>query len=275
MVSDRNESLELRLARLAEDHRRLFAELVSAEERYRRLARAVWQVEEAERRRLSRDLHDGLGQTLTALKHLLSRTAATARREGAPAPLAERLDEACEIAASALADAREMSRLLRPPMLDDLGLVPALRWLARSLGEGAGLTVELVVEPPEAEERRLAEEMETLVFRAVQETLTNALKHSGTGDARVALTVGSSDLRVEISDSGAGFDPDATLAGADVGVGLRGLRDRVALFGGHCRVVSAPGEGTEVLIRVPLPEDGRSDGGRPGGQRSGGQRPES
>lgn len=249
------ESLESRLARLAEDHRRLFAELVSSEKRHRRLARTVWQVEEAERRRLSRELHDGLGQTLTALKHLLSRLADRARREGAPEPLGEGLDQATEIASSALADAREMSRLLRPPVLDDLGLAAALRWLARSMAERAGLEVELQVEPPEAEGRRFDEGLETLVFRAVQESLTNVLKHAGAGRARVRLEMGAAAVRVSVTDAGAGFDPGTTLASSVEGVGLKGLRDRVALFGGRCRVISAPGEGTEIEIRVPLDGD--------------------
>lgn len=246
--------LASRLERLAEDHRRLFGELVAAEGRYRRLARAVWQVEEAERRRLSREVHDGLGQTLTALKHLLARLAEAARRDGGGD--AERLDQAVEIASGALADARELSRLLRPPMLDDLGPVAALRWLARSLGEGTGLEVDLRVEPPDAEERRFDSELETLVFRAVQESLTNVLKHAATPRARVDLVLGEDAVGVTVRDAGAGFDPDATLGEAADGVGLRGLRDRVALFGGRCRITSLPGRGCEVHLWVPLAESG-------------------
>ena len=246
------DSLVARLERLAEDHRRLFGELVAAERRYRRLARAVWQVEEDERRRLSREVHDGLGQTLTALKHLLSRLAGAAHRGAGPD--AERLDQAVEIASSALADTRELSRLLRPPMLDDLGPVAAVRWLARSLAEGTGLEVELRVMPPEAEEQRFDPELETLVFRAVQESLTNVLKHAGTRRARVDLAVAGDAVRLTVSDAGAGFDPDATLEGGADGVGLRGLRDRVALFGGRCRITSVPGRGSEVDLWVPLGE---------------------
>lgn len=259
------ELLPQRLERLAREQERLFAELRSSERRYRRLARAVWQVEEEERRRLSREVHDGLGQTLTALRHLLERLAVRAEEgsEGAAPELAAGLRRAEGIAAGALADARELSRLLRPPMLDDLGLFPALRWLARNLEESAGLRVDL--ELPAAEEddgapadERLPPELETLVFRAVQEALNNVLKHAEAGRARVEVAVVGPRLRVTVRDAGAGFDPDATLSDANVGAGLRGLQDRVELLGGRCRVASAPGRGTEVTLDLPrtAPEEG-------------------
>ena len=240
--------LTARLERLVEEHERLFRELTAAEQRYRRLARAVWQVEEAERRRLSREVHDGLGQTLTALKHLLSRLFSRARDAGSP--LVTELGDAVEIVTAALSDTRELSRLLRPPLLDDLGLVPALRWLARSLGENAGLTVELAVRGDV--EQRLDPELETVVFRAVQEALTNVLEHASTCAAEVELTIGERELRLIVADDGAGFDPEATLIGGTRGSGLRGLRDRVELFGGDCRVVSAPGRGARVELRLPV-----------------------
>ncbi|HMB53363.1 MAG TPA: sensor histidine kinase [Thermoanaerobaculia bacterium] len=246
--------LTARLERLVREHERLFGELSAAEQRYRRLARAVWQVEEAERRRLSREVHDGLGQTLTALKHLLSRL--FTRSCEADSPLAPDLNDALEIVTAALADARELSRLLRPPMLDDLGLVPALRWLTRSLRENAGLDVDLVlrgeaVEEEDGDAERVEPDLETVVFRAVQEALTNVLKHSASQRAVVELEVGPRQVLLTVADSGTGFDPDATLAASTQGVGLRGLRDRVQLFGGTCRVVSAPGAGTRVELVLP------------------------
>lgn len=247
-----------RLERLAQEQELLFAELRASERRYRRLARAVWQVEEEERRRLSREVHDGLGQTLTALRHLLERLAARAEEgsDGGEADLAGGLRRAEDIAAGALADARALSRLLRPPMLDDLGLFPALRWLARNLEESSGLRVDLELpaapeDDGDARHERLPPELETLVFRAVQETLNNVLKHAGAGRARVEVAVAGPRLRVTVRDAGAGFDPDATLSDANVGSGLRGLQDRVELLGGRCRVVSSPGQGTEVRLDLP------------------------
>ncbi|HEX2164336.1 MAG TPA: sensor histidine kinase [Thermoanaerobaculia bacterium] len=220
----------------------------------------MWNVQEDERRRLARELHDGIGQTLTALKNHLDRLAAKAAESG---PLAADLAAAAETAAGAVRDTRELSRLLRPPVLDDLGLVPALRWLARTFEERTGLAIELTLggelaagdgggaaaEPP----RRLEPELETLVFRVVQEALTNALKHSGARRATVEVAADTDAVRVRVADPGTGFDPDATLdaAPASSGLGLAGMRDRVELFGGRLTLTSAPGRGTRVELSVP------------------------
>jgi signal transduction histidine kinase len=238
-----------RVRHIARENERLFEELLAAEQRYRGLARAVWQVQEEERRRLARDLHDGLGQTLTALKNHLERLAERSAGDGSGEPVTKGLTAAVELAAAALADAREMSRLLRPPILDDLGLVPALRWLARTLEERTGLAV--TVAGAEEHDERLEPELETLVFRAVQEALTNALKHSGSRAAVVELDLGGPTIRVRVADRGAGFDPDETLAGPATGAGLTGMRDRVGLFGGRLTVASSPGLGTEIVLEVP------------------------
>jgi two-component system, NarL family, sensor kinase len=260
-----------RLRRIARENERLFEELLGAERRYRGLARAVWNVQEEERRRLARELHDGIGQTLTALKNHLDHLAGKAAAAGSR--FSEDLAAAAEMAGGAVHDTRELSRLLRPPVLDDLGLVPALRWLVRTLEKRTGLAIELTVggelaadggavaggatEPP----ARLEPDLETLVFRVVQESLTNTLKHSGAQRAAVSLTADAAAVRVRIADAGAGFDPDATLDAvpAATGVGLPGMRDRVELFGGRLTLTSAPGRGTEVELRVPrTPPDGPS-----------------
>ena len=242
-----------RVRRIGRENERLFEELLGAERRYRGLARAVWSVQEEERRRLARELHDGIGQTLTALKNQLERLAGKARETGSR--FADDVAGAAEMAGAAVHDARELSRLLRPPVLDDLGLVPALRWLARTLDERTGLEVRLDVGGDLADDgdgERLAPEIETVVFRVVQEALTNALKHSGARRAEVAVEADAAAVRVRVTDRGAGFDPDATLDGAPVsGVGLTGMRDRVELFGGRLALDSAPGEGTEIRLVVP------------------------
>lgn len=242
-----------RLRRIARENERLFEELLGAERRYRGLARAVWNVQEEERRRLARELHDGIGQTLTALKNHLDHLAGKAAAAGSR--FTEDLAAAAEMAGGAVHDTRELSRLLRPPVLDDLGLVPALRWLVRTLEKRTGLAIELTVgdelaaEPP----ARLEPDLETLVFRVVQESLTNTLKHSGAQRAAVALAADAATVHVRIADAGAGFDPDATLdaAPASSGVGLPGMRDRAELFGGRLTLTSAPGRGTEIQLSVP------------------------
>src|SRR5437588_890788 len=173
--TDPLQELLARVGRVARDSEGLLRQLVGSERRFRALAKAVWQVQEEERRRLARELHDSLGQDLTALKNqleVLTREAGGAAAGG----LAARLAGALEIAARALQDTRELSRLLRPPILDDLGLVPALAWLARTLRESTGLEVRVV---SHGVDDRFAADLEIVVFRVAQEALTNVLKHSG------------------------------------------------------------------------------------------------
>jgi len=242
-----------RVGQVARDSQGLLRELLGSERRFRALAKAVWQVQEEERRRLARELHDGLGQDLTALKNqleLLTREAGGAAAGG----LGARLAGAMEIAARALNDTRELSRLLRPPILDDLGLVPALSWLARTLRESAGLEVRVA---SEGVDDRLASDLEILVFRVAQEALTNVLKHSGAASAAVLLRRRGGWLELEVADTGRGFDAASALdpaRGGTAGSGLRGMRDRLELFGGRLRLTSTPRAGTRLQAAVPLPE---------------------
>jgi two-component system, NarL family, sensor kinase len=258
-----------RVGRVARDSEGLLRQLVGSERRFRALAKSVWQVQEEERRRLARELHDGLGQDLTALKNQLellvrevggggagNAAGKDGLEPGGPAArgLAARLAGAVEIAARALHDTRELSRLLRPPILDDLGLVPALAWLSRTLGESAGLEVRVTSHGVDG---RLDPDLEILVFRVAQEALTNVLKHSGARTADLLLLRHHGWLEIDVADAGRGFDPvqalDSTVDAA--GSGLRGMRDRLELFGGRLRIQSAPGEGTRVHAAVPLPAD--------------------
>jgi len=257
-----------RLRRIHRDNERLFARLVEGEERFRSLARSVWAVQEEERRRVARELHDGLGQTLTALKIRLERLGlrASGRDPAAGAELAADLAATVELAGAALAEARRLAHLLRPQMLDDLGLYPALRWLGRTLGEwtGFGVVLDLVGERPGDPEERLDPEIETLAFRVVQEGLTNAMKHSGAPGASVRVERRDGALRLRVADQGRGLDPARVLRGSEsaVGFGLRGMRDRVELAAGRFELRSRPGEGTELEVELPLnarAQDGESD----------------
>jgi signal transduction histidine kinase len=238
-----------RVREISRENERLFERLVAGERRYRGLARAVWRVQEAERRRLARELHDGIGQTLTALKNHLE---ALTRRAGTAEPaLAADLRESVAVAARALHETRELSRLLRPAVLDDLGLVAALRWLARSVETRTGLAVALSLPEPGA---RLDPELETLVFRVAQEGLNNVEKHARARNAEIDLRVEDGVLRFALRDDGAGFDPAVSRAQelGEGSFGLRGMRDRAELFGGELRVDSRPGAGTSLRIVLPL-----------------------
>lgn len=230
-----------RVERVAEENRRLLQRLEDNEHRFRGLARSVWRVQEEERRHLARELHDGIGQLLVAVKTQLDRLRRQARDES----LQQRLAQALELADHALQDTRVLSRLLRPPVLDDLGLPAALEWLARGLRERGGLEVRVRAELP----GRLAPELETLVFRVAQETVSNTLKHAGARRLELALTLDPDGrLRLEISDDGCGFIPERAFRGE--GLGLRGIRDRAEVFGGRLRIDSAPGAGCRLVLEL-------------------------
>lgn len=235
---------------LTADNQRLLQSVVKSEKRFRTLAKSVWAVQEEERRRLARELHDGIGQTLTALANQLQRIHDDARAMS-NLGLGHRLGDALEITRGALHDTRELSRLLRPTLLDDLGLEAALKWLARTLGERTGLAIEV---HSSFGEQRVAADIETLVYRITQEALTNIIKHSGAKHAQILLTHANATLRLRIHDDGQGFDP-AELSSpekAGMSAGLRGMRDRAELFGGSIVLSSAPGEGTSVQLSLPL-----------------------
>ena len=237
-----------RVRHITRENERLFQRLIEGERRFRSLARAVWKVQEDERRRLARELHDGLGQTLTALTNQLERLQQKLDG-GEPASLTGSV----ETARSALNEVRELSRLLRPPVLDDLGLPAALSWLTRTLEQRTGLRAVLTLE---GLHQRLDPDLETLIFRIVQESLTNVLRHAGVDRAEVGISRIGTLLELRISDAGKGFDPQAVLARGEAadGLGLRGMRDRLELFGGHLEILSSPGHGTLLTAEVPLLE---------------------
>ncbi|MGD9583230.1 MAG: sensor histidine kinase [Lysobacterales bacterium] len=236
------------LRRLRADQDRLFAEMHAGEQHFRQLARSVWRVQEDERRRLARELHDGIGQNLTALRHRLENLAAHAVLD---ADASVQLGTAIDLCRTALDETRSLSRLLRPQILDDLGLEPALRWLARSVAESAGIDVELDLHLPE---QALDGELATLVFRVVQEGLNNIAKHAAAGSVVVRLSSRSDQLQLLIVDDGRGCDSAKALANASHGqsAGIASMRERLRLFGGQLQFRSAPGEGTQLRAFLPL-----------------------
>jgi two-component system, NarL family, sensor kinase len=236
------------VARITAENARLLDRLAQGEKRFRLISQGILRIQEAERGRISRELHDGVGQSLTALKmqlELLERAVPPDQEA-----LRSRLVELTRIADRSLQDVRQLSRLLRPQMLDELGLVPTLRWLARSVQEGTGLGVQLSVE---GIDERLDPDLETIVYRLVQEALTNVAKHAQAPSAHVRLRRGRDRLLLSVRDEGRGFDPGQALEAGDTrGGGLRGMRDRVDLFGGRFELHSTAGAGTSVEVQLPL-----------------------
>ena len=236
------------LALLREQQERLFVQLHAGEQHFKQLARSVWRVQEDERRRLARDLHDGIGQQLTALRHRLD---ALARSVDGAGDASNPLHQALEICDAAIQETRALSRLLRPQILDDLGLEAALNWLARHSAESGGFEVEVDVTSLPT----IDGDLSTLIFRVAQEALTNVLKHAQAKHVVIRLAQRQDEwLQFLIVDDGRGFDVDAAFAKASDGhsTGLASMRERVRLFGGRFTVVSRPGEGMQLRVLIPL-----------------------
>jgi signal transduction histidine kinase len=204
--------------------------------------RRVIEAQELERSRLARELHDETGQALTSI--LLGLRGIRAART---ADEAERVEaDLRELVVQALQDVRSLAVELRPAALDDFGLVPALERLAETFSERSGITT--VVEP-NLGSGRLPSEAETMLYRLVQEALTNVVKHSEATQVSIILTRRDGGVNALIEDNGSGFDTDVVGNGA---LGLVGMRERVALLGGTLKVESSPGGGTTLAAYVPL-----------------------
>lgn len=233
------------LASLRQQYQDLLDRLQRNEREFRRLGRAVWRLQEDERRRLARELHDGVGQNLTAIKHRLATIAASL-----PAGTEESraaLEATIALCGETLEDTRHLSRLLRPPVLDDLGLEAALRWLARSQGEASGLDISVDIEPLPA----FDSDLQTLLFRVAQEALNNVAKHAQASNVLLRLVVRAGLIQLQVADDGRGCEPAIALQSG--GSGLGGMRERLRLYDGRLDMHSAPGEGTRLRAVVPIP----------------------
>lgn len=216
-----------------------------AEEAVRGVPRRLLAAQEEERRRIARELHDELGQILTAAKLNLQ---ALSRQE---APVAAvNLAPALVSLERALAATRDLSLELRPSILDDLGLVPALRWQLDRVGRDADLAVHFATN---LDDERFASELETACFRIAQEALTNVARHAAAREAWVEVAREDGWLGLSVRDDGRGFDVAAMTARGIAGqsLGLLGMRERASLAGGELEIRSRPGAGTEVHARVP------------------------
>jgi signal transduction histidine kinase len=222
---------------------RLFEQVSAARERLRALSLRLVEVQEAERRFLARELHDEIGQALTSLRLSLELHALPQASES----LRPGLQEALDIVNDLTRRVRQLSLDLRPPMLDDLGLLTALPWFFKRYSQQTGVQVQFKHTPLAS---RLAAAVETAVFRIVQEALTNVARHAGVKDVAVRLLVDSAFVTVQIEDKGGGFDPARALA-AGATSGLAGMQERALLLGGEFSLESAPGRGTCLTVSLP------------------------
>jgi signal transduction histidine kinase len=224
------------------DQQRRAAEHASAV--MRQLSQQLVATQEEERRKLSRELHDHVGQMLTGLRLELGRIERL-RGPGGGA-VAAAVSESRALVDQIVRTVRDLALGLRPSMLDDLGLQPALEWHVRDFTRRSGIAVDLRVE---GTLDGVSDPHGTCVYRLVQEALTNAARHAGATRLDVLVRGSRNSIDVVVQDDGRGFDPAAPRAG----VGLRGLEERVKELGGTLIVRSAPGTGTELSARVPLP----------------------
>jgi signal transduction histidine kinase len=230
------------------ERRRAEAARERALERYAMLSRKVLLAQEDERSRLSRDLHDELGQILTAMRlelGWLKRQIEKGSEDGAA------LDGIVDAVDKGADELRRICRGLRPPLLDDLGIEPAVRQLVKEHEQHAGVQVETDLRLID-DRTAIPAEVALCAYRIIQEALTNADRHASAKHARVEASCDGDNLEVIVRDDGVGFDPDTL----DVmqGLGLAGMRERANLVGGEFEIESAPGRGTQITFRAPLRE---------------------
>lgn len=213
----------------------------------RQLLNQLEQAREAERARIARDLHDELGQELTALRYALGLTSERFRRD--PAGIGRNLSELDHLLGRTNRTVRSLVGQLRPMILDDLGLSAAVEWLLARASERSGLQVRAKLS---ADDTALPAELSNTVFRIVQESLTNVMRHAQARSVEVELTRQAAHLQLRIRDDGVGFDVDRTRSG-QAGVGLIGMRERALALGVELQIKSQPGAGTEVRAEFAIP----------------------
>jgi signal transduction histidine kinase len=238
-----------RLLGLENESQRRFTEVVGTREELKRLSAELVSAQESERRRISRELHDEVGQVLSAIMLGLGNLR-SALRDNNSAEAFRQLQLVEDMTERNASVVRNISLLLRPTMLDDLGLIPALKWLAREVSRTGSMKVDIAAESFVDD---VPEEHRTCVFRVVQEALRNAARHSGALTARVCVQEEAGLLRLVVQDDGKGFSPSL-----ETGLGILGMQERIMSLSGTMRLDSNPGRGTVVTFELPLPSGHRS-----------------
>lgn len=241
-----------RTAELSEANQALQAEMVQrqrAEEAHREVLRRLVAAEETERGRVSRELHDRLGQDLTALKLGLQ---IVRKQSACPPPLRKSVSKLENLADGLMRDLHRLAWDLRPAALDDFGLELALRRYANEWATLSGVAVDFDCQGITSQ--RLAREVETTLYRVAREALTNVLRHARANQVSILLQRRADHVSLIVEDDGRGFDAAAMLrAPASQGkLGLLGMQERATLAGGSVQIESSPGAGTTVLVRMPL-----------------------
>jgi signal transduction histidine kinase len=201
-------------------------------------------MQDEERRRIAREIHDGLGQELAAAKMILD---GILGKDSSPS-IRQASGDASQLVDRAIQQVRTISHLLHPPLLDEVGLVSALRWYLEGLSERSGIDIRLEIDPSDLS--RLKPELETAIFRIIQEALTNLFRHSGARNGSIRLAENDGHITVTVRDDGKGIEEQViNLRPESVGVGIGGMKQRVKELGGSLRLANAnPGTIVEVVI---------------------------
>jgi signal transduction histidine kinase len=240
------ELLRAKVSIFAELHRKT-NQLEVLNRELRHLSRSLIAAQDEERRRIARDLHDGLGQDLTAAKMIAD---SEFGQDHIPNPTKQALSDVSTLIERAIQEVRSISYLLHPPLLDEVGLPSALQWYLEGVTKRTGIETSLEAKPPDFP--RLSPELETTVFRIVQEALTNVFRHSGARNAWVRLIKDEQQVIGTVRDDGKGIsDRTAEFQPDSIGVGIGGMRQRVKEFGGELLLRNAnPGTVLEVVIPI-------------------------
>lgn len=249
--TDRYEELGPDFQQLATALNAIVRQLEERNQQLSALSERAIKVQEEERMRIARSLHDDTGQSLSSLIIQLDRL--ESQLPDQPAELRERVAAARQLASTTLAELRKIIYALRPTILDDLGLVPAIRWYARTYLEAEGVQVRLYL--PE-EELKLPVECSTTLFRICQEAMSNILRHAAAKKVMVTLSQDKDEVCLQVIDDGQGFDLKEL---AEQGpypqkLGLLGIKERAELVGGRVTVKAAPGRGVRLQVCLPTPE---------------------
>ncbi len=232
------------------ESRRKIQEMGLARDSLEQLSGRLLRIQEDERRKISRELHDGIGQTLTALRmeihqvHLVSGGGE------------ERLVRARKLAEEAVRTVKDISLLLRPPLLDDLGLEPALAWLAEQFNRRTGIKCRFRASNLQ---EHLPDDLKTCVFRVIQEAINNCEKHAAPTEVEITVDQSLDSLSICVEDDGAGFVlTENNTPALQAGLGILGMRERAVLLGGTLKIESAPGLGTKLTLLLPVVKLGTS-----------------
>jgi signal transduction histidine kinase len=229
-----------RTLRLEQELERRYQEVLHTQQELKELSARLVSAQEEERRSISRELHDEVGQSLSALLMEAGNAAANVP----PAQVRQHVDSIKRLAEASVNIIRNMTLLLRPSMLDDFGLVPALEWQAREVSKRTGIRVQVAAADSAGE---LPDALKTCIYRVVQEALHNCARHAQAHAVRVVVRQEESKIVLSVEDDGRGFDSRRVR-----GLGLVGMEERVRHLGGVFHIRSIPGEGTKVDVELPL-----------------------